>query len=91
MPPYWVREENHTLYIFFANPRSRGLAFPISYGQSFSVETKTVDVVITDFNLPGKDGQYLLEQVKTINPTIPVVLITAYASVDGAVTAMQSG
>ncbi len=53
--------------------------------------SKTVDAVLTDFNLPGKDGQYVLEQVKAINPTIPVILITAFASVDGAVTAMQSG
>lgn len=55
------------------------------------LSSKTVDVVLTDFNLPGKDGQHVLEQVKAMNPTIPVILITAFASVDGAVTAMQSG
>ena len=53
--------------------------------------SKTIDVVITDFNLPGKNGQHVLEQVNLINPTIPVIIITAYASVDGAVKAMHSG
>ena len=55
------------------------------------LSNKTVDVVLTDFNLPGKDGQHVLEHVKALNPTIPVILITAFASVDGAVTAMQGG
>jgi two-component system NtrC family response regulator len=55
------------------------------------ISSKTVDVVVTDFNLPGRDGQYLLEQVNKINPTIPVIFITAYGSVDGAVHAMQEG
>ena len=53
--------------------------------------TSTVDAVITDFNLPGKDGQSLLEQMTSVNPMVPVILITAYASIDGAVHAMQSG
>ena len=52
---------------------------------------KTIDLVITDFNLPEKDGQYLLEKARSINPTIPIILITAYASVDRAVQAMKSG
>jgi len=53
--------------------------------------SKTIDAVITDFNLPEKDGQYLLEQIKSMNPTIPVILITAYASITRAVKAMKSG
>jgi DNA-binding NtrC family response regulator len=60
--------------------------------QALTITTsKTVDAVITDFNLPEKDGQFLLEQIKSINPTIPVILITAYGSIDSAVHAMKSG
>lgn len=55
------------------------------------ISAKTVDVVITDFNLPDRDGQYVLDRTRDFNPTIPVIIITAYASVDGAVHAMQSG
>ncbi|MFC1490312.1 sigma-54-dependent transcriptional regulator [Candidatus Latescibacterota bacterium] len=53
--------------------------------------SKTIDVVITDFNLPDNDGQYVLEQIKAINPTIPVIFITAYGNVDRAVNAMKGG
>ena len=53
--------------------------------------SKTVDAVITDFNLPDHDGQYVLEQINSINPTVPVIFITAYGNVGRAVNAMKSG
>lgn len=53
--------------------------------------TQAIDAVITDFSLPEADGQFVLEKIKGINPTIPVILITAYASVDRAVNVMKLG
>lgn len=53
--------------------------------------SKTIDAVVTDFSLPGGDGQFLLERLKTINPSIPVILITAFASVERAVQVMKLG
>ena len=55
------------------------------------LSSKTIDLIITDFQLPGMDGQDLLEKATALNPSIPVILITAYASIDRAVTAMKSG
>ncbi|MCP4726415.1 MAG: sigma-54-dependent Fis family transcriptional regulator [bacterium] len=55
------------------------------------VLSKTIDVVITDFNLPDKNGIDLLKQVKKTNPDIPVIIITAYGSIDDAVFAMKAG
>lgn len=55
------------------------------------LKMQTVDCVISDFHLPEGSGQDLLESVQTLNPSIPVILVTAYASVDGAVEAMQTG
>jgi len=52
---------------------------------------KTIDAVITDFKLPDHDGIYILEQIKSMNPGIPVIIVTAYGSVDRAVNAMKSG
>jgi len=75
-----LEEENYTILM----AESVEIALKI-------VTSKTIDIVITDFNLPGENGQVLLEQVKSINPTIPVILITAYASVDHAVQSMKSG
>ncbi len=50
-----------------------------------------VDVVITDFKMPGINGQELLERVREIHPHLPVIIMTAYGSVDGAVEAMKCG
>jgi len=50
-----------------------------------------LDLVITDMQMPGLDGMGLLEGVKAVFPDLPIVIITAYAEVDKAVAAMQSG
>jgi two-component system response regulator AtoC len=55
------------------------------------VEFKTIDAVITDYNLPDQNGIYLIEQIKAINPEIPSIMITAYGTIDSAVNAMKSG
>jgi hypothetical protein len=36
LPPYWARVNGDTLSVFFANPMSKSLKFPIKYGQSYS-------------------------------------------------------
>jgi DNA-binding NtrC family response regulator len=50
-----------------------------------------IDVVITDYLLPGMDGLKVLELVKEKDPSIPVILITAYGSIEMAVEAMKLG
>jgi len=49
------------------------------------------DVVISDLRLPGADGLEILRRVKQQSPHVPVILITAYGSVAGAVEAMKLG
>jgi DNA-binding NtrC family response regulator len=53
--------------------------------------TEWFDLIISDLKLPGLDGLDLLRQVKTLNPTLPVILLTAYGSVATAVEAMKEG
>ncbi len=50
-----------------------------------------LDLVITDMQMPGKDGSVLMQEAKTYYPDLPVIIITAYAEVDKAVAAMQAG
>ncbi len=50
-----------------------------------------LDLVVTDMQMPGMDGMALLEEIKTVNKDLPVVIITAYAEIDKAVAAMQAG
>ena len=50
-----------------------------------------VDLIITDMKMPAVSGQDLLEHVKKNYPYIPVLIMTAYGSIDGAVEAMKCG
>lgn len=50
-----------------------------------------LDLVITDMQMPGMDGLTFLQHLKTLNPKLPVIMITAFGEVDKAVKAMQAG
>lgn len=49
------------------------------------------DAVITDLRMPRLDGLSLLRKIKEQSPTTPVVVITAFGSIENAVEAMQAG
>jgi two-component system, NtrC family, response regulator PilR len=50
-----------------------------------------VDLVILDVMLPGISGIDTLRAVRISNPTLPVIVITAFSSIDGAIEAMKHG
>ncbi|MEI6638767.1 MAG: sigma-54 dependent transcriptional regulator, partial [Chlorobium sp.] len=50
-----------------------------------------VDLVLTDFKMPGMTGVQLLEALKHMNPGIDVIIMTAYGSVESAMEAMKLG
>ena len=50
-----------------------------------------VDVVLTDIRMPEASGIELLEEVRSINMDIPVILMSAYAELDIAISAMGKG
>jgi two-component system response regulator PilR (NtrC family) len=49
------------------------------------------DVVICDIMLPGESGIKVLDRIKRLNPDQPVIMITAFASVENAIEAMKKG
>ncbi len=49
------------------------------------------DVVLTDLKMPSIDGMNVLAYSKETNPETPVIVITAYATVDSAVEALKRG
>lgn len=49
------------------------------------------DIVLTDLRMPGMDGIELLEKVKALYPEVDVVIMTAYASIESAVSAIKKG
>lgn len=56
-----------------------------------AIEHETPDMVLLDFKLPDGTGIEILREMKKIAPRVPAVMITAHASIDGAVEAMKEG
>jgi len=50
-----------------------------------------VDMVISDVRMPGMSGYELLREVRASWPHLPFILVTAFADVDDAVSALQEG
>ncbi len=48
-------------------------------------------VLLVDLKMPGIDGLQVLEEAKKVQPDAPVIIMTAYATVDTAVQAMKMG
>jgi DNA-binding NtrC family response regulator len=59
-------------------------------GLDWAIE-RNYDVVLTDIRMPDIGGMKVLRDVKRINPTLPVIMITGYASIESAVQAMKLG
>lgn len=51
----------------------------------------TFDLVVTDFKLPGMSGLDFLLAVKRVNAELPVIIMTAFGTVESAVEAMKNG
>ena len=49
------------------------------------------DVVFADVRLPGMSGLDLLKRIRAFDPVIPVIMVTAYGSIEGAVEAVKLG
>jgi DNA-binding NtrC family response regulator len=55
------------------------------------LRSNAVDLVVTDLKLPGMDGLEFLQTIKRQNAALPVVVMTAFGSVETAVEAMKAG
>ncbi|MCJ7593746.1 MAG: sigma-54 dependent transcriptional regulator [Desulfobacterales bacterium] len=53
------------------------------------IEESDLDLVITDMKMPGMNGMELLEESKKIKPELPVIMMTAFGTIEMAVEAMK--
>ena len=54
------------------------------------VRESDLDLVITDIKMPGMNGMVLLEECKKVKPELPVIMMTAYGTIEMAVEAMKN-
>ncbi|MBI5606471.1 MAG: response regulator, partial [Deltaproteobacteria bacterium] len=52
---------------------------------------KAFQLVITDLSMPGMDGIELIGVVKNLDPLVPVIIITAYGSIESAIESTKKG
>ena len=74
----------------------RGAGFEVHSAMSAEeglqqIREEEIDVVLLDLMLPDRSGLDLLPEIKTHDPHLPVVVITAYSSVESAIEAMRLG
>ncbi len=55
------------------------------------LNSQFIDLVLSDVKMPGMSGIDLLEKIKEIKPDLPVIIMTAFGSVEKAVEAMHKG
>ena len=56
-----------------------------------ALTSETIDVVLTDVNMPGMNGIVLMEEIKKLSPDLPVIIMTGWGTEDIAVKALQGG
>jgi DNA-binding NtrC family response regulator len=77
-----IIEENTDYEVRTTNNPSQGL--------KMFVETD-FDLVITDLKMPGMDGLELVQEFEDINADVPIIIITAYGTVETADEALKKG
>ncbi len=56
-----------------------------------TAEEADLDLIITDMKMPGMSGMELLEKIKSMKPELPVIMMTAFGTIEMAVEAMRKG
>ena len=56
-----------------------------------AVEREAPDLILLDYKLPDRTGTEIMPELRRISPHMPVIMITAHASIPGAVEALKEG
>ena len=97
-------EKNELIHIIDDEPIIHEVLGDLLTGEGYDVEissdgkealeklaSKESDLILLDLLMPGMDGIEVLKRLKKIDPYAVIIIITAYASVESAITAMKMG
>ncbi|MBV5316490.1 MAG: sigma-54-dependent Fis family transcriptional regulator [Desulfobulbaceae bacterium] len=65
--------------------------YPLGREGLAAVTSESVDVILTALNLPDLTGIEICREISTLRPEIPVVIMTAYGSMEVAIAAIRAG
>lgn len=89
-----VDDDRSMCELLEADLRRRGFVptWHTSANEAFiTLQDEEFDVVLTDLKLPGMDGIEFCERIATNRPDIPVMVITAFGSLETAIAAIRAG
>ena len=94
-PTLLVIDDEANLLRFFEY-NIRGLGYEVAIGETGAdfrrlIEEREYSTILLDMMLPDTNGLELMEEAHRVNPELPVILITAYGTIDKAVDAMKRG
>jgi DNA-binding NtrC family response regulator len=97
-------DQSYKVLVVDDDPEMRGLLSDVLTGEKFSVlaigesleaskilKKEEFDVVVTDLKMNGLKGLDLLEETKKVAPLTPVIIITAFGTIESAIQAMKMG
>jgi len=89
-----VDDEKNYLLVLSAVLEEEGYEVLTALGGHEALEiqkSSDLDLILSDMKMPTMDGIELLENVKALDPDLPVIMMTAHGTIDKAVEAMQKG
>jgi two-component system, NtrC family, response regulator GlrR len=89
-----VDDDPSILRVMELRLKSKGfIVLPAASGQKAleMAQGTGIDLAVIDYKLNGEDGLSLMDQLRGIQPNLPVIILTAYGTIETAVDAMKRG
>jgi two-component system nitrogen regulation response regulator GlnG len=91
----WLVDDDSSIRWVLERALKQGGMVPTAFEQADSALTalrkSRPDVLMTDIRMPGRSGLELLSEIRTSQPELPVIIMTAHSDLDSAVAAYQGG
>ncbi|MCW5624116.1 MAG: nitrogen regulation protein NR(I) [Burkholderiales bacterium] len=95
MKPVWIIDDDRSIRWVFEKALTReNIAFKMFSSAQDALSalgSAPPQVVVSDIRMPGSSGLELLQQIKSRQPALPVIIMTAYSDLESAVAAFQGG